>query len=103
MTILGNAIRGYLHRMGEPKRFAFHQWNYFNYDGSSTSNNVEGWHSRLKKVVGKPHPNVYELVDIIRREEANTDDGCGSTAAIKKEKSSAARLADSESFCQIYC
>jgi len=42
----------------------------FNYDGSSTSKNVEGWHSRLKKVVGKPHPNVYELVDIIRRGEA---------------------------------
>ena len=70
MTILGNAIKGYLHGMGEPKWFAFHQWNYLNYDGSSISNNVEGWHSRLKKVVGKPHPNVYELVDIIRREEA---------------------------------
>ena len=32
----------------------------------------QGWHSRLRKVVGKAHPNVYELVDVIKREEATS-------------------------------
>ena len=35
-------------------------------------NHVEGWHSYLSKVVGKAHPNVYELVDVIKREEATS-------------------------------
>ena len=33
---------------------------------------MEGWHSRLKKVVGKPHPNLYEIIDVFKREEAST-------------------------------
>ena len=33
---------------------------------------VEGWHSCLSKVVGKAHPNVYELVNVIKREEATS-------------------------------
>ena len=26
----------------------------------------------LKKVVGKPHPNIYEIIDVFKREEAST-------------------------------
>ena len=33
---------------------------------------VEGWHSRLKKVVGMPHPNIFELIEVIKKEEATT-------------------------------
>ena len=33
---------------------------------------MEGWHSRLKKVVSKPHPNLYEIIDVFKREEAST-------------------------------
>ena len=47
-------------------------WNYFDFQGPCTNNNVEGWHSRLKKVVGKPHPNLYEIIDVFKREEAST-------------------------------
>ena len=36
------------------------------------STHLEGWHSRLKKVVGKSHPNIYELVDVFKREETST-------------------------------
>ena len=53
-------------------QFNYRQWNYFDYTGPRTNNNVEGWHSRLSKVVGKAHPNVYELVDVINREEATS-------------------------------
>ena len=42
------------------------------FQGPRTNNNVEGWHSRLKKVVGKPHPNLYEIIDVFKREEAST-------------------------------
>ncbi len=48
-------------------QFHFHQWNYFDIAGPHTSNHVEGWHSRLKKVVGKPHPNIYESIDVIKK------------------------------------
>ena len=50
----------------------FKQWNYFDFDGPRTNNHVEGWHSRLTKVVGKPHPNVFELIEVIKKEEATT-------------------------------
>ena len=32
-------------------------WNVFESGSVHTNNHVEGWHSRLKKVVGKAHPN----------------------------------------------
>ena len=53
-------------------QFQFQQWNYFDFDGPRTHNHVEGWHSRLKKVVGKPHPNIFELIEVIKKEEVTT-------------------------------
>ena len=38
-----------------------------------TNNHVEGWHNRLKRVVGKPHPNIYEFIQVIQREQAATE------------------------------
>ena len=35
-----------------------------------TNNHIEGWHSRIKKIIGKPHPNIYTWVEFIQREEA---------------------------------
>ena len=51
-------------------QFRLKQWNYYDYDGPRTNNHVEGWHSRLKWIVGKPHPNIFEIVDVIRKEQA---------------------------------
>ena len=53
----------------ELMQFKCHQWNF---EGPRTNNHVEGWHSRLKKVVGKPHPNIYEIIDVFKREEVST-------------------------------
>ena len=36
-----------------------------------TNNNVEGWHN--KRVVRKAHPNVYELIEIFKQEQAHTE------------------------------
>lgn len=54
-------------------QFRLHQWNYYDYDGPRTNNHVEGWHSRLKRIVDKPHPNIFEIVDVIKREQATME------------------------------
>ena len=48
-------------------------WNFFSYDGPRTNNRLEGWHSRLKRIVKKPHPNIYEIIDVFKREQATTE------------------------------
>jgi len=47
-------------------------WNYFNQHQPRTNNHSEGWHSRMKKVISKPHPNVYTWIEYIQRVEAVT-------------------------------
>ena len=37
-----------------------------------TNNNVESWHASFNKLVGKAHPNVFELIDCIRKEQDST-------------------------------
>ena len=34
-----------------------------------TNNNLEGYHSRLKKVVMSPKPNIYKIIEVIQRED----------------------------------
>ena len=48
-------------------------WNFFAYDGPRTNNRLEGWHSRLKCIIKKPHPNIYEIVDVFKREQATVE------------------------------
>ena len=51
-------------------QFPLAMWNYFSYDGPRTNNRLEGWHSKLKKIAKKPHPNIFELIDVFKREQA---------------------------------
>jgi len=44
-------------------------WNHYATDGPRTNNSLEGWHGRLKIVIGKAHPNVYEFIQVIRDEQ----------------------------------
>ena len=37
-----------------------------------TNNHIEGWHSRLKEIVGKSHPNIL-IVDVMKKEQACTE------------------------------
>ena len=46
-------------------------WNVFESGSVCTNNHVEGWHSRLK-VVGKAHPNIFEIVEVFK-EQASTE------------------------------
>ena len=36
-------------------------WNVFENGSTRTNNHAEGWHNRLKKVVGNAHPKVFEI------------------------------------------
>ena len=49
------------------------EWNVYNTDGPRTNNHLEGWHNRLKRVVGKPHTNIFECVEIFQREQMATE------------------------------
>ena len=40
-------------------------WNHFNTDGPRTTNHIEGWHNKLKKV-SHAHPNIYTLISTFK-------------------------------------
>lgn len=42
------------------------KWNHYHNEEQRTNNHVEGWHSRLNKIVRKAHPNVFELVEVFK-------------------------------------
>ena len=48
------------------------QWNYFDYNSPRTNNHIKGWHSWLKKIVGRWHPNITEIVAAMKKEQACT-------------------------------
>lgn len=47
-------------------------WNVHK-ETTRTNNHVEGWHSKLNKTIGKLHPNIYELIECLKKEQANTE------------------------------
>ena len=53
--------------------FDIRLWNVHDSSTIRTNNHVEGWHSRLNKIVGKAHPNIFELVDTFKKEQATTE------------------------------
>ncbi len=53
--------------------FTLSQWNGFESESNRTNNHLEGWHNRLKRVAGKPHPNIYEFVEVIQKEQTSTE------------------------------
>ena len=38
-----------------------------------TNNSVEGWHHKLNSDIGRSHPNVHKLVDVLLKEQASTE------------------------------
>ena len=45
-------------------------WNVDGEDQKRTSNHVEGWNLKFTKLVRKHHPNIFEFVDSMRKEQA---------------------------------
>ena len=38
-----------------------------------TNNAVEGWYNRLNRAIGCSHPNTYQLLTVLKTEQATTD------------------------------
>ena len=47
-------------------------WNMDSLDGPHTNNNAEGCHSKIRKLAGKAHPNIYEAVELFKAEQTAT-------------------------------
>ena len=66
-------------------------WNHYTTQGPRTTNHLEGWHSKLKKHVNHPHPNIYKLIKLLKHEEAINDltmiqYAAGGRRAVQKRK-----------------
>ena len=48
------------------------QWNVHLLDGPRT-NNLEGWHIRVKTLAGKTHLNIFEMVELFKTEHSRME------------------------------
>ena len=48
-------------------------WNYYQMEGPKTNNHVEEWHKKINCAAGKAHPNIFQLVELFKTEQANTE------------------------------
>ena len=47
------------------------KWNHFINEGPWTTNHLEGWHSKLKKLVQQSHANIYRIITILQQVKAS--------------------------------
>ena len=62
----------YFDRTWNDDQFRLQQWNYYNYDGPTTITlkaSTPGW----SELWANPHPNIFEIVDVITKEQATTE------------------------------
>ncbi|VDI23393.1 Hypothetical predicted protein [Mytilus galloprovincialis] len=45
-------------------------WNHHLTEGPRTNNHLEGWHNKLKKRVKTAHPNIFEIINVFKKEQA---------------------------------
>lgn len=45
-------------------------WNYYNFKGPRTTNGLEGWHHRLNSNIATSTPNIYVVIDKLRKDYA---------------------------------
>ncbi|VDI73534.1 Hypothetical predicted protein [Mytilus galloprovincialis] len=45
-------------------------WNHYATEGPRTTNHFEGLHSKVKKLVKAAHPNIFNMISLLRQEEA---------------------------------
>jgi len=48
-------------------------WNHFDNTGPRTTNNAEGWHSKLNRLCRSAHPNIYSLLRLLQRIQASNE------------------------------
>ncbi|CAF3857569.1 unnamed protein product [Rotaria sordida] len=45
-------------------------WNYYKFNGARTNNGCEGWHHRLNSNINSSNPNLYQVIDELKRDYA---------------------------------
>jgi hypothetical protein len=53
-----------------PIKFLPHMYNHYRNITPRTINYLEGRHSRMKKHVNSPHPNIYIAIDLLQKEQS---------------------------------
>ena len=53
--------------------FCAADWNLYKAEGPQTSNHSEGWHNCLWWVVDKSNPNIFECVEVFKKEQVSTE------------------------------
>jgi len=48
-------------------------WNHFSNDGPRTTNNAEGWHSKVNKICQRAHPNIYAMVRLLQKIQSTNE------------------------------
>jgi hypothetical protein len=48
------------------RRWKKEHWNYYDYLGRRTNNDLEGFNRQLNRFLHSPHPNIYKFVDHIK-------------------------------------
>ena len=56
--------------IGDNSRFSRNMWNHYDrLEESRTINALEGWHHKINSYIGKPHPNLWEFISFLKKEE----------------------------------
>ena len=52
------------------KDFSVRMWNHFEACEDHTNNRLEGWHNRLNRLAGHDHPNLFQLITLLQKEDS---------------------------------
>ena len=44
-------------------------WNHWETSSERTNNRLEGKHNRINRLADKPHLNIYQLIDLFKKED----------------------------------
>ena len=52
-----------------------HGWvvNLLQPEGSGTNNDLEGWHRKVKEIAGKNHLDIFEIIELFKKEQSSTE------------------------------
>ena len=61
--------------------FPIDLWNHCLSTDPRTNNHVEGFHSKFNKYIKTPHPHIYKLINVFKREKVTSNVHYNSTLA----------------------
>lgn len=92
-----NMFEKYLNMTWFSKNATFNQdiWNHSGNYEARTNNNVEGFHSKIHKLLKKAHPNFFEILNIFKKIQLENEIDIKIYLACGKERLKIARYLQS--------